>query len=120
MAHNYLLFTKGNYHSFVLPESITGHWNLPTVDENGNPLPPYTVESAIAAANLGTAPPVPVKFNSGGKLEDTDDANASHYLCPLNNIPVEIDDIFRSLVEGEGVAYKDAKLTAKQAYELRN
>lgn len=118
MAHNYFLFTKESYKSFILPPEIVTHWNLPVVDEDGNNIS-YTVERAFLAADTGAANPCSVKFNADGKAIDVSDEEATHYLCPLNNIKVEVDDMFRALVEGAGAQYKDVKLTAKQARLLR-
>lgn len=119
MADSYFIFSKNGYETVVLPDSVVTEWGLPIVDEDDAPIS-YTIEQAFNRASLDTAPPVPIVINGDGTYSNSTKVSNTHWLCPLNNVSVDMDKTFEPLAAAEGKQYNEVKFTHKQIVNMQS
>lgn len=120
MAQEYLIFSNAAFTGYVLPKETLSFWDIPTVDENGDEIS-YTIQEAFAAASLGSAPPQPIKLTLGeGYIPNVSELETTHWVCPMNNITVAMDETLAPMAALEGTTYRQVKLKKPQLLHLKN
>lgn len=116
MAHHYLLFSNDKFLNYVLNKGTVKKLGIHETDAGGVNID-YTIQKAIRI--LGSVKPLPVKLSEGvGYTPNPAPEETTHWVCGINSMTVEQDDLIKPLAQLEGKNWRHVKFTTGQMRRL--